>query len=202
MLANDHPIQCRCGQFRGTLCRAASVSRLSCYCRDCQAYAHALGEPEMILDPLGGTDIAATLQQHVSFTSGTDKLACLSLTERGLLRWYASCCNTPIGNTARDPRLSYVGLVHNCLAKTPGLLDAAFGPARMPVNTKHAKDSISSNLLSTLASTARIFGSVLRARLNGTWRRSPFFFSPADLQPAVLPRVLSPKEHDRAMNAV
>ena len=90
---------------------------MSCYCRDCQAFAHALGNPGAILDKLGGTDIVATLQQYVTFTKGTEALACLSLSERGLLRWYANCCNTPIANTARNPKLSYVGLVHTCLAR-------------------------------------------------------------------------------------
>jgi hypothetical protein len=201
MLATDHILRCRCGHLQGTLSHAARVTRMSCYCRDCQAYAHALGNPASVLDRLGGTDVIATLQQYVSFTTGTDTLACLSLTETGLLRWYASCCNTPIGNTARGPGLSYVGLVHNCLGQSPESLDATFGPARMPVNTKHAKGRVSTSPLSMLASTARIFASVLRARLDGTWRRSPFF-GPSELKPIVPSRVLSAGERERAMNAV
>jgi hypothetical protein len=29
--------------------------------------------------------------------------------------WYARCCNTPIGNTLVDYRISFIGLVHTCL---------------------------------------------------------------------------------------
>ena len=82
---------------------------MTCYCRDCQAYAHALGNAGAILDDLGGTDIVASLQQHVMLSQGTDALACLSLSDKGLLRWYASCCNTPIANTARNHKLSERG---------------------------------------------------------------------------------------------
>lgn len=96
-------IQCRCGYLQGSLSGAAGVTPLSCHCRDCQAYAHALGHPERVLHELGGTDVVTTLQQHLSFTKGKDALACISLSEQGPLRWYTSCCNTPIGNTASDP---------------------------------------------------------------------------------------------------
>jgi hypothetical protein len=111
----------------GVVSQTARTTRATCYCRDCQAYAHALGNPESVLDHIGGTDIVATLQQHVTLTRGAESLACLSLSERGILRWYAGCCNTPIANTARSPKMSYVGLVH-----LPGLsqhsLDAVFIP--------------------------------------------------------------------------
>ena len=87
----DHALRCRCGTLQGTVRHTERVNRGVCYCRDCQAYAHALGNAGMILDNLGGSDVVATLQQHVTFTKGTEALACMSLTERGLLRWYASC---------------------------------------------------------------------------------------------------------------
>jgi hypothetical protein len=199
MRNTHHPIQCQCGRLRGSLARDASVTRLSCYCRDCQTYARALPHPERILDPMGGTDVVATLQQHVSITEGKDQLACLSLSDKGLLRWYASCCNTPIGNTARDPKLSYIGLVHTCLegTGTAAALDTVFGPSRMPVNTQHAKGKVKSNPLSAFVSTMRLIGMVLKARMNGSWKRSEFF-APGESGPVVQPRVLSREERDRA----
>ena len=201
MTATDHPLQCRCGRLVGVIAQTARVTRMTCYCRDCQAYAHALGNPEAILDQIGGTDIVATLQQHVRLTKGAESLACLSLSERGLLRWYAGCCDTPIANTARNPKLSYVGLVHTCLGPSQHSLDVAFGPTSMPVNTKHAKAPVAANALSALTPLVRIFASVARARLNGTYAQSPFFVAPAG-KPVVAPRVLSAAERERAMNAV
>ena len=194
-------IQCKCGHLQGSVSSAAGVTRLSCYCRDCQAYAHALGNAERVLDELGGTNVVTTLQQHLSFTKGAESLACHSLSEQGLLRWYANCCNTPIGNTARDPKLSFVALVHNCLGESVATLDTEFGATRVHTNTKHAKGKVASSAMSVLFSTTRIIASVLRARANGTWKHSPFF-QPGSFKPVATPRVLSAEERERAFKAV
>ncbi len=68
---------------------------------------------------MGGTDVVATLPRHVRFTQGIEALACMSLSETGMLRWYARCCNTAIGNTPRNFKVSHVGLIHICLQGTP-----------------------------------------------------------------------------------
>jgi hypothetical protein len=201
MLNSDHTIRCRCGRLRGTLARQAPVTRATCYCRDCQAYAHALGKPEQVLDALGGTDIVATLAQHLRFTEGRDQLACLRLTDKGLLRWYARCCNTPIGNMAPDPKLSYLGLVHSCLGADPATMDTVFGASHVAISTQHAKGPVKSSMLGMLTSMVRIIRTVLWARMNGSWKRSPFFRA-EDLQPIVQPHVLSPEELKRARSAV
>lgn len=54
----------------------------------------------------------------------------MRLSEKGLLRWYAKCCNTPIGNTLADYRISFIGLLHDCLTRTGESLDESFGPVR------------------------------------------------------------------------
>lgn len=188
-LESDHPIQCRCGQFVGMLSAGARFTRAICYCRDCQAYASALGEQEGILDAFGGTGIVASLQQWVRVTGGVERLACLSLSDRGLLRWYADCCNTPIANTPRDPKLSYVGIVHNCLSRGARPVDDVFGPSAIAINVGSAKAAVPSSGIRTLTASVRIIGRVMRARMNGSWRQSPFFGS--DSRPVVKPRVLA-----------
>jgi hypothetical protein len=193
-------IHCRCGHLRGAISADARFVRATCYCRDCQAYAHALGKAGMVLDAQGGTDVVATLQQDVTFEQGTDALACLSLTEGGLLRWYASCCNTPIANTARDPKLSYLGLVHTCVGDSPSALDAAFGAARVPVNTQDAKGAVEASAWPRLLAVLRIARRVLWARMSGTWKRTAFFRS--DGEPVVTPRVLGADELARALAAI
>jgi hypothetical protein len=195
-----HAIQCRCGRLRGTISPEARFVRATCYCRDCQAYAHALGHPTAVLDEKGGTDIVATLQQHVTLSQGADALACLSLGERGLLRWYASCCDTPIANTARDPKLSYVGVVHTCLGASQHALDAAFGARSILVNAQDGKGPVETPFWSRLLAILAIIRRVLWARVSGGWKRSAFFRP--DLQPVVTPRVLSRDERDRAHAAI
>ncbi len=197
----DHPIGCRCGRLRGTLAAGARVARIACYCLDCQTSAHALGQSRVVLDALGGTDVITSLQQHLSFSGDASTLACLSLSEDGILRWYAGCCATPIANTTRNPVISYVGIVHACVAATRDELAPIFGPAGMAVYTGHARRRLKSARLRTAANMAEGIAQVVRARIDGTWRTSPFF-DPVDHQPVIERRVLSPAEWRAARRAV
>jgi hypothetical protein len=128
-------------------------------------------------------------------------LACMRLTEKGLVRWYARCCNTPIGNTLANYKVSFVGLVHSCLDNGGKSLDDSFGPVRMWVNTRAAKGAVRTSSLAAMGGVARILGMLLRARLNGSYKRT-VFFSPQTGAPVATPTVLSRDERDRLMQAV
>jgi len=170
----SHPLRCQCGTLTGLVSEPHRACRGVCYCKDCQAFARYLGKADTVLDAMGGTDIVATLPKYVSFSSGARSLACLSLTDQGLLRWYASCCHTPVGNTLRDFRVPYVGLVHACLG-TPAAIEASFGPVRLRVNTKSAKGRPKSMPASTAAALLRFAPTVLLTRLDGSYKVTPFF---------------------------
>jgi hypothetical protein len=71
----------------------------------------------------------------------------------------------------------------------------------MPVNTKHAKAKVAASTFAALTSIARIFASIARARMDGSYKQSPFFAA-AEGTPVVAPRVLSAAEREQAMNAV
>jgi hypothetical protein len=187
------PLRCRCGSVQGLLDAPERASRAVCYCRDCQAFARFLGEPERVLNADAGTDIIASTPRRVRFTRGLGQLRCMSLSDKGLLRWYASCCRTPIGNTPRDPKLSYIGLVHSCLAGSAAEQDAAFGPARVAINTASASGTVRSTPVAGLLALVKIFGRVAGARLSGGYRSNPFF-DPATSRPIVAPQVLSPAQ--------
>ena len=93
MATMNHPLRCRCGTVRGWVSKPdRAMGRAVCYCKDCQAYGHFLGKPAEVLDALGGSDVVATHPKHVTLTHGRDAIACMSLSPKGLLRWYASCC--------------------------------------------------------------------------------------------------------------
>jgi hypothetical protein len=189
----NHPLRCQCGMLQGHVSHTETVCRGVCYCKDCQAYAHFLGKPGEILDEMGGSDVIATLPQYVTFTQGIESLTCMSLSDRGMLRWYASCCNTPIGNTARDFKVSHVGLLHNCLQDPSSNLDSAFGPVRMRVGMKSAKGTPQAMGTSTTISILRFMARLIRARLDGSYKRTPFF-DPANGGPRVSPQVLTKTE--------
>jgi hypothetical protein len=193
-----HPIRCSCGKLEGTLTRTHKENRGICYCTDCQAFARYLRRAEQILDRSGGTDIIQTTPNNVTFTNGIEHLACMRLTPNGLLRWYASCCNTPIGNTLANYKLSFVGLVHNCLESAPLSLDEAFGAIRMQVKTRSALGEPKPEPFGLPRAVWSIAGMLLKVRLDGGYKRTPFFI-PGSSTPIVTPKVLSPQAREELM---
>lgn len=130
-------IQCACGALQGELevSSASQGNRLVCHCRDCQAFAHFLQKPEEILGAAGGTDIFQTAPGRLRLTHGAEHLACMRLSERGLVRWYSSCCKTPIGNTGATPKLAFVGLIRAGLVpRDDEQLTQLVGPPKSHVN--------------------------------------------------------------------
>jgi hypothetical protein len=197
----NHPLRCRCGTLRGYIARSSGVNRCVCYCRDCQAFAHYLGHAGEILDTSGGTDVIQTCAANVTFTQGKDALACMRLTPNGLLRWYATCCNTPVGNTLASSKISFVGLVHNCLEGGGTTLLESFGPVRAHVNTQSTQGKVASSSLALVSVILRFMALVARARIDGSYKLSPFF-KPGTGEPIVTPKVLSRGERDQLMHAV
>jgi hypothetical protein len=197
--AGVHPISCQCGKVRGELQISRAANRGVCYCGDCRTYAQLLGKTAEVLDSLGGTDVIATLPENIRFTTGQEYLACLSLSPRGALRWYAGCCNTAIANTSRDYKIPYASVVHSCLEHAGVDLDAAFGPVRMRVNTQTVRGRVATMPVSTLIAVAKLLSWLIAARFNGAYRRTPFFA--ADAVPSVAVRVITPAERNRARRA-
>jgi len=197
----DHPLQCRCGTLKGYVSRSPAVNRCVCYCRDCRAFAHFLGRPGDILDVSGGTDVIQTRAASVAFTQGKETLACMRLTPNGLLRWYSTCCNTPIGNTLANSKISFVGLVHNCLEGGGPTLQESFGPVQAHVNTDSTHGKVRSSSLALITVILRVIALVTRARLDGSYKNSPFFAAGSG-DPVAVPKVLSRGERDQLLQAV
>lgn len=186
----DHRLQCACGKLRGRVVLPTPSGRASCYCKDCQAFARWLVH-DGVLNSAGGTDIVATLPSHVKIEQGLEQLACMSLSPNGLLRWYAGCCRTPIGNTPRDRKLHYVGLVHNCLAEP---IEPSFGPSRWRINTTSATKPVESTPIGAFLAILRVMPSMFAARFGDRFRGNPFF----DVQSGTPVRAPQVPSHDEA----
>ena len=183
------PLRCHCGSVEGFVASPRAAARAVCYCRDCQAFARFLGQPA-VLDGNGGTDIVAIAPDALRITAGIGQVACMSMGPKGLLRWYAACCRTPLANTSRDPKLYYTGVVAACLDAAPAELDAALGPRdRIVANTGSATAPVESSGLRFVLGGLRIFGPVIAARLRGRRAGAPFF--DASGQPLRQPEVIS-----------
>jgi hypothetical protein len=187
----NQPLSCECGALQGYVEQPEKALRARCYCRDCRAFARFLDASGRVLDSQGGTHVVAVVPQRLHFTRGREHLRCMSLSDRGLLRWYAACCRAPIGNTPRDAKISYVGLIDTCL---PGL-SADRGSVRVAVQTKSAQGKVEYSRFALLLGTLRIMGRVMAARLGGGYRQNPFF-RPGTDEPVVAPQVVSPTERE------
>ncbi len=190
-----HPLRCRCGRLQGEVRVSRAATRAICYCRDCQAFARFLRDD--LLDAAGGTEVVAMAPANVSLEAGLESLACVSLSPRGILRWYAECCRTPIANTPRNPRVPYAGLVHACLGDEPGRR-ASFGPIRLSANRKSAHgDAVAVPWPRAAVALGSLGAALLAARVSGGYRQTPFF-DLASGKPVRERRVLSPKERAQA----
>lgn len=191
-MKTDIPIGCSCGRLQGAA-RAVSASagnRLVCYCDDCQSFAEFLGRSEEILDAYGGTDVFQMSTAQVEIRDGVEFLACVRLTPNGVLRWYADCCKTPVGNTLPTHHLPFVGLIHLCIAVGKESLDKMIGPVRAGVHGRYARgdraeikahDKVSFLLL------IRIIRKLIWWRMRRDHRRTPFFDENG--APTVAPRM-------------
>jgi hypothetical protein len=192
----DLPLRCRCGAVRG-VARDALPSKINhcfCYCDDCQAFAHYLDRADEVLDAHGGTEITQMSQANIRFTAGADKIAAMRLSSKGMVRWYASCCHTPIGNTMPTSLMPFVGVI-KAVIDAPV---AALGPVRGRGFTKSAKggqNAVPNDGLPELLMIARVLAKVFRWRLRGDHKRSAFFDA-ASGKPVIEPVVLDEAERE------
>jgi uncharacterized protein DUF6151 len=193
-------MQCRCGTIKGSVSDPHSANHVVCYCKDCQAFAHFLGKSHETLDERAGSEIMQTLPRNVVFSQGADALRCMRLTGKGLLRWYAGCCNTPIGNTPDNSKISFVGLVHTCLETPDRPLQDSFGPIRVWINIKGARGNPKPKTVGIGRTILWAITTIVNARISGSYKHTPFFLDNGT--PVVSPRVLSSAELEIVMKAV
>jgi hypothetical protein len=138
MRGRDVELGCRCGAVHGVVKNASphTVSRAVCYCDDCQAFLHQLGRAEL-MNERGGSDVVQVAPATLSFDRGSEYIVGLRLSPKGLYRWYASCCKTPLGNTL-EPAFPFVGINIHSFVGTPAQLDQTFGKATTSVRGEFA----------------------------------------------------------------
>ena len=188
--------RCRCGEVRGVVADASprQVNRVVCYCGDCQAFVHRLGRADL-LDAHGGSDIVQVAPASLTFVKGQDRIKGLRLTPKGLYRWYANCCNTPVGNTL-TPTVPFVGIVVTAFNEGAQRADDVFGPPVGAIQGKHAVGGPPQG--STGMKLSLFFGAlakVLSWRFGGKVWPHPFFTRGNDM-PVYPVEVLSREERD------
>ncbi|MBO9444580.1 DUF6151 family protein [Ruegeria sp. R14_0] len=183
--ATDTPFTCSCGTLHGRI-TAEGVKRgthVVCYCHDCRATQLYFGQPDPAPGPV---EVLQTLPEEIVFDGGIEHLALMQLSPKGMLRWYASCCNAPIATTSRTPKFPFVGFIVHRIPDPRGLAPIT---TRGFVPTGHGKQTHEKLGPAAYGLLTR----VAKSRLSGSWKRSPFF-DPETAEPVAEPVILSKAE--------
>lgn len=195
----DIAFSCACGktQLLATHVSPELGTRLICYCKDCQAFAHFLSRGDTVLDAWGGTEIFQMPMAYVQVTDGKDELRCMRLSKNGLYRWYTGCCNTPIGNTMAAG-MPFIGLIQSALEDN-SVRDARFGPVKALVQVSSAvpaRPGMDKQADVPFPLLLRIFYKLLKWKLKGLNKPSSFFNEEG--RPVVTPFIFNSKPEDVA----
>lgn len=174
----DLTLKCNCGKVAGVVhdVKPGCGNRLVCYCKDCQAFANHFGRDSGTLNEYGGTEIFQIAPALMDIQQGFEHVACLRLSEKGLYRWYASCCNTPIGNTV-GLKLPFVGVIHSFISSEQDI-DSKIGPVIGSVHEKYATDELPAELKSPKSQAGimlSFIGKFLLWKIQGKATPNPFF---------------------------
>ncbi|SFJ50797.1 DUF6151 family protein [Jannaschia pohangensis] len=181
---------CTCGELRGQITDAgpAAFTHIVCHCKDCRAAYTHLGhaDPKKV-------GILQTTQDRVKITQGGENLRVFRHTPKGALRWYATCCDTPLFYTPLKGRLVHVGM------NTDRLTDpAAIGPHVAEAFIPKPGGKQGNKGLGTMLT--RMVSRMAAKNISGEWRDTPFFDDTG--APAVAPKVLSREERAAALMGV
>jgi len=171
------PLRCACGAVEAVAHNISPerVIRAICGCRFCQAYARHLGRGDDALDAFGGMSVFQMSPRDLQFLSGDIQIACLRITKRGCLRWYADCCDTPIAVTLGTRQIPFMSVNCAFVDKAVGkdALQDILGPVAARVHTRgKAPDKGAAR---ALAINLRACALMAKWRLAGDFKYSPFF---------------------------
>ncbi|MFT5707832.1 MAG: hypothetical protein ACI9ES_002132 [Oceanospirillaceae bacterium] len=174
----DLKLECSCGKVTGVVrdVEPGCGNRLVCYCKDCQHFADYFKNSENILNKCGGTEILQIHPSSIKIDHGFEYISCLKLSDKGLFRWFTSCCQTPIGNTV-GLHIPFVGLIHSIIAPNQEL-DHKIGPIIGSLYVEHATGKISGELKigkSKVALLFRVMRKVFVWKVSGKGSPNPFF---------------------------
>ncbi|SIN85881.1 DUF6151 family protein [Vannielia litorea] len=169
------PLTCDCGKVQlhiAARSRPPQGNRVICHCNACRAFARVLGRAD-ILDAGDGTEILQVRCDRLAIARGAEHIAALRLSPKGLARWYAACCTTPLGNTGPGPKYPFFGAITHTIADKDRL-----GPLKARVNIPKGKvlpEGLPPAQGSTFAAVAVMGRIILGGWLKGAQKHHPLF---------------------------
>ncbi|UWQ17287.1 GFA family protein [Jannaschia sp. M317] len=178
---------CTCGQLRGEITdiSPSAYTNIVCHCEDCRsAYTHlGLADPEKV-------GILQTTQDRIHITQGGEFLRVFRLSAKGALRWFATCCDTPLFYTPLKPRMVHVGINTDRL-DTPDAVGAVMAEGFIPAPGGKQRHKGLGRM------AGRMVTRMAAKNLSGEWRNTPFFDDTN--APTVPPQVLTREERAAAL---
>jgi len=193
----DAKIQCSCGKVTGTAYNLSpsSTNHVLCPCDGCQAYAQYLDRADDMLDAAGNSNIFQMNPKHFKITGGQEYIACVKITPKGPLRWFANCCKTPLGNSFPKGGIPFLGVLPICIGHkgTANEVVRLVGPARATVNARHPLSL--GQKIKLWAMFVRFFSMLFSWRIfdGKSWKP---FFNKATLKPIAKPVKISDTERE------
>ena len=188
---------CSCDAVTGSIAQAigrdgkVEGDHVVCHCSDCQAFARFCHAEESILGKAGGTALYQSRCARLTIASGKDRLACIHLTDKPTLRWYAACCDTPMFNSFANGRIPYVTtLLANCEPAARAKLGEPTGHLFLSDATG-AVDDLKPLAMATLI--RHFLWRMMKDWISGDRLRNPLF-DPQTLAPIAPPRRLTQQE--------
>jgi hypothetical protein len=140
-------------------------THLRCHCDDCRRANAHFGMDGTRED---GVCIWQTTPDKVKIDEGAVHLRLMRLSEKGLLRWFAGCCDTPLFNTMATPKVPFRGRADRPARRhratrsvvAEGFVEGDDGKSRHVGGGRVARGFV-----------RRALG----ARLSGRWKDNPFF---------------------------
>ncbi len=181
------PLKCACGKVQGLAKNVApkTGNRIVCHCTDCQNFAQYL-KSSTTLDEHGGTDIFQMPLNGVEITQGKEHIQCIRWNKKGLFRWYADCCKTPMGNTMSS-KVAFIGVIHDFMDDAKSR-DENLGPVRAYVMIPK-EPTPKRKATSMLKAGPQIILKLITWKLKGLNKPSSFFEE--DGTPIATPKIMS-----------
>ncbi|MEX0306692.1 MAG: DUF6151 family protein [Ruegeria sp.] len=183
--ADELTFCCDCGALSGRITKNGirSGTHVVCFCHDCRAAQLYFGQPDPAPGPV---EVFQMAPEDIKFESGAEHLAAMQLSPKGMLRWYAKCCNAPIATTPTTPKFPFAGFIVRRIPDHSGL-----GPITTRGFAPKAGGKQSHEKLRYAA--VGLLKRVLKSRLSGSWKNTPFFKSETG-EPVARPTVLTKEQ--------
>ncbi|QNO27993.1 hypothetical protein EEB18_003200 [Sphingopyxis sp. OPL5] len=193
-MSSDLAFACPCGTVSGTLLNVGpdQGDHVICHCTDCQDLTRHLGHANRVLDAHGGSALYQSRCAKMRLDTGRERLACVHLTDKPTLRWYATCCGMPLFNSYANGKIPYI--TTQLAACDPATRDTLVGP---PLGHLFTQDGIGDTgalpKMSMGQLMRRFFPRMIKDMLSGDRRRCELFDT-RTLEPIATPHRLTGEE--------